>query len=422
MTVQVILGLPYLSKGALTQAARTLEAPVLLSANSFSRWRDDGQVPRGWEFNRLERGIRAARGDESPPTIAQSRRRMKEWQGWNLGQMIHADGLKEVHLDSAGFHAQAAWGGYPWTPEAYILGLCAAYPWTRFSSMDLCVEDEVAGDRTEVAERISKTIALNRQCSELARGVGIEDRLMPVIQGSLPDDYLRCFDALSGMIGEDRVIGVGSMCRRKASGEDGIVAVVDALDRALPKGVRLHLFGLKSDGAEAVASLHDRIASIDSQAYGVSARKEANERRTADPAFSKSNEFVAGIMTRWYVGQSRRMADPKPRSVQTGFSFASHGIGPRTVLDAMELHARRQINELIENGDLASDQVVGHHMILEWMADWPLPAGVRLMDPYITDDQLPACIRPDPDEDDRWADEFTDTWPVEDALYDEALT
>src|SRR3546814_4054981 len=83
---------------------------------------------------------------------------------------------------------------------------------------------------------------------------------MPVIQGANANDYLRRFDALEGMIGDERIIGVGSMCRRAVGGDDGIVSIVDALHRRLPRGIRLHLFGLKSDGAECVADLDGRVA------------------------------------------------------------------------------------------------------------------------------------------------------------------
>lgn len=416
MAVEVILGLPYLSGGALTTTARELDAPVLLSANSFSTWRDEGQVPAGWEFNRLERAIRSARGDDSPPTAAQSRRRIKEWTGWNLAQMRHSHGLREIHLDSAGFHAQAAWGGYPWTPEAYVFGLCAAFPWTRFSSMDLCVEEEVARDRIEVRERIAKTVALNLLCQSLSRDAGIDDRLMPVIQGSLPDDYLRCYDSLSGMIGENRVIGVGSMCRRRTTGEDGIISVVEALDRELPAGVTLHLFGLKSDAAETVAGIDRRIASIDSQAYGVTARKEATERRRRDPAFSKTNVFVSGIMANWYRGQKRRMASPRERTLQPGFCFPTAEMGPRTVMDALEMHARREINDLIEQGEMDHDRIVCHHTLDGWMSDWILPEGVKMTDPYLSEDQLPPELRSSAEP---WqSDDPSRLWPVEDEFHD----
>src|SRR3546814_12529516 len=84
--------------------------------------------------------------------------------------------------------------GFLWSPEEYIFGLCAAYPWARFSSLDQCVEPEIAPNRFIVEERISKTINLNKTCQMLANDVGIGDRLMPVIQGANANDYLRCFD------------------------------------------------------------------------------------------------------------------------------------------------------------------------------------------------------------------------------------
>lgn len=412
MTVEVVLGLPYLSGGALTRTARDLRATVLLSANSFSRWRDEGPVPKGWEFSRLERYVRARTHDRSPATTAQTKRRVREWTGWNLAQMRHAGGLVDVDLDSAGFHAQAAWGGFPWTPETYVLGLCAAYPWRRFSSMDLCVEEEVAADRIEVRERVAKTVALNMRCSALAADVGIQDRLMPVIQGSLPEDYLRCYDALSGMIGDERVIGVGSMCRRGTGGENGIVAVVEALHRELPKGVRLHLFGLKSDGAEAVADMDGRVASIDSQAYGVTARRRAAERRATDPGFSKTNVFVAEVMEEWYRGQVRRLTRPRAYRVQPMLPFGSCETQGRTVMDVMEDHARRQINGLVEEGEMGHDCLVTDALIASWMSDWDLPDGVSASDRYVSPGQLPCDIA------DLEPDAGPAPWLVEDDLYE----
>src|SRR3546814_12249416 len=117
---------------------------------------------------------------------------------------------------------------------------------------------------------------------------------------------LRCLDGLEWMVGDGRIFGVGAMGRRAVGGDDGIFSIVDALHRRLPRGIRLHLFGLKSDGAECVADLDGRVASIDSQAYGFRARAIANERRKDDPSFSKSNVFVAEVMEKWYRGQVAR--------------------------------------------------------------------------------------------------------------------
>lgn len=379
--VEVVLGLPYLSGGPLTTTARRLGATVLLSASAFSKHRDHGPVPARWS-------------DGNGPSGRV--RRMREWCGWNVGQMRHAEGLAGVDLDSAGFVAMALNNGFEWSPEQYVSGLCAAYPWRRFSSMDMCVEQEVASDRNAVRERIAKTVALNRECRLVAQDLGIDDRLMPVIQGATADDYLRCFDAMSGSIAEGKVIGVGSMCRRRTAGDDGIVAIVDRLDRELPRGVRLHLFGLKSDGAEAVAMLNARVASIDSQAYGVRARRLANDERRRDPSFSKSNAFVAGIMETWWRGQTARMARGSTATLQTSLPMPdAPETWPRTVWDALELRARAETNELIMAGELDASEMCGDNDLIAHvqMMMEDLPADVRASDPYTGLHQLPECAR-----------------------------
>lgn len=379
--VEVILGLPYLSAGPMTAAAKRLGAKVLISASAFCKFQDFGPVPERWLAK-----------DE----IGGRQKRMREWAGWNVNQLKHAAGLEGLLLDSAGFVAMSLHRAFPWTPEQYIHGLCAAYPWERFASMDQCVEPEVARDRHEVRERIAKTIALNRECRILARDAGIEDRLMPVIQGANADDYLRCFDAMSGSITPGMTIGVGSMCRRSTAGDDGVIAIVDRLDRELPPGIKCHLFGVKSDAAQAVAMLHNRVASIDSQAYGIRARRMAIENRRRDPAFSKSNAFVAGIMEEWWVGQVERMKRGAGEVLQTSLPMPPvPEQWPRTVWDALELRARAETNELIIAGELDASELCTHNDLIAHIQILMenLPEGVHPSDPYDGLHQLPESSR-----------------------------
>lgn len=363
MPIKVILGLPYLSNGPLLAKARELQAPILISASAFSRWRNESIDPPIRRPSWMG-GSDLALVDEFPTN------RLRTWEGWNLTSLKNAAGL-DVSLDSAGFVAMALHNGFPWSPEQYIFGLCAAYPWASFSSLDQCVEPQIAPNRYEVQERVSKTINLNKTCQMLANDVGIGDRMMPVIQGATADDYLRCFDALENLIGVDRTIGVGSMCRRKVAGEDGIVSIVEKLHRHLPPGVRLHLFGLKSDGAECVADLDNRIASIDSQAYGFRARKLAIERRKVDPSFSKTNVFVSEVMENWYRKQVARMENPRSRPMQSSLDFGSPAppAGSSYPWQAYEDKARAQINALIEEMQLDADEIISDAMVLAWMAD-----------------------------------------------------
>lgn len=119
--------------------------------------------------------------------------------------------------------------------------------------------------------------------------------------------YLRCLERMH-FPSNLKLLGVGSMCRRHVGGQRGILQIVDALDRALPTDVKLHLFGLKSTGMEEVRG-HPRVASVDSQAYGVRARHMALEGK-----HPKTERFVAGVMADWYAEQTLRIGEP-------GFEF-----------------------------------------------------------------------------------------------------
>ena len=117
---------------------------------------------------------------------------------------------------------------------------------------------------------------------------------MPVIQGRSRDDYERCVDALWSAMAPGAIIGVGSMCRRAITGPEGLVAIFEHLDRILPQEVRLHGFGVKGTALPYLTPLAHRIASIDSQAYGIAARREALRRGIA-----KSDALVADHLERW---------------------------------------------------------------------------------------------------------------------------
>ncbi len=153
--LEFLLGLPALADTELWRTALRLGAPVLVSANALSTWRTDHQGLRRWcGFSR-----------HTLPLVAQH----------------------PVSLDSGGFVAAVRYRGYPWT-VAHYTDLAAAAPWQCWFSLDLCVEDAVAGDREAVLDRISGTVRLNRDCLAAARRHGITDTFCPVIQGRHPDD------------------------------------------------------------------------------------------------------------------------------------------------------------------------------------------------------------------------------------------
>ena len=263
--IDFLLGLPSLRDGALWHAARALHAPVLISANALSRWRID------------HLGLRI-------------------WEGFET-RWMHLIASHPVALDSAGFVSAAHYRGFPWSTED-CLDVAAYAPFLWFASQDWCVEPEIARDECAVLDRISGTVRLNIAYLNCARRRGVGDRFVPVIQGWRPEHYERCVERMP-FVRDFPLVGVGSMCRRHVDGPDGILQVFDRLDDIFwGADVRLHLFGLKSQGI-AHASTRPRVASCDSQAYGVAARHNAHRART-----SKSDVMVARVMTTWYRKQS----------------------------------------------------------------------------------------------------------------------
>lgn len=325
MTIEVIVGLPHLAQGPILARAKALQVPTLISANALSRW----TARRGW----------------------------REWQGFALEPLRNAEGLKSVDLDSAGFSAMRAYGGFPWSTDQYM-ALAAAFPFRRFASLDYCCEPEIAHDREEVLDRLSRTIRANRDCRERACDLGILERFMPVIQGRIAADYERCLDALSLSVVPGAVIGVGSMCRRDLPGSEGLVAIFEHLHRILPAGVRLHGFGVKGAALPYLAAFGNRVASIDSQAYGIAARQMALRQGTA-----KTDALVADCLEQWLHRQIARLREPSIRLARSAEPFRAPP--PASDWEKAISMARQQIRDLIESGDL------DHHEITDgWIEQW----------------------------------------------------
>ena len=323
--IEIVVGLPHLADGALLARARHMQQPVLISANALSRWRGThGQ---------------------------------RDWAGWRLDQLRNAAGLRSLDLDSAGFTLMARYGGFPWSIADYM-ALAAAYPFRRVAAADYCCEREIARDREEVRDRISRTIRTNRECRDRAADLGILDRLMPVVQGRTPDDYERCVEALQRSLLPGTIVGVGSMCRREIAGPEGLVAVVERLDRILPTDVRLHGFGVKGSALPYLRPFGARVASIDSQAYGIAARQDARRR-----GVRKSDALVADHMEAWTRRQLARRAEPS--RFPPSSSPAEPDPPPADRWEVAIARARAEIRTLIETGDLDHDGITA-----AWVESW----------------------------------------------------
>ena len=325
--ITVVIGLPHLADTAILRRAKTLGLHALVSANAFSRWH-------------MRDGVR-------------------EWRGWNLTPLANAAGLPSLMLDSAGFTALATYRGYPWTIAAY-LDLAEAYPFRLFAAPDYCCEAEVAADREEVLDRMARTTGAFNEARRHAADRGIADRLMPVLQGRTPDDYERHADQFAHVIRPGMTIGVGSMCRRPVGGSEGLVAVFERLDRVLPAGVLLHGFGVKGTMLSFVGHLAHRIISVDSQAYGVAARRDALARQVA-----KSDRLVSRHLARWAAEQEARLAGRQRRIVYPPNAPELHPSGAWAEALA---RARAEIRALIASGELDHDALTAP-WVEQWAAD-----------------------------------------------------
>lgn len=279
------LGLPD-TRADYVDAARSMGAPILLSASAFTRrWPEEDR----------------ARDLPHPGFRLTNRETILE----RLKGVDYA-------LDSAGYVIQSHWGGYIWQIEQHVR-LAGAYPWTWWAAPDVCCEPEVAANREEVWARIALTIGLYRRACDEADRQNVRHP-MPVLQGYAWEDYLRCYERLAPP-DDASIIGIGSMCRRHLKGENGLEQVLDRLGRELPKNMKVHLFGIKSTAMAAIAYTHPFVASVDSQAWGVSLRRNHPTGRT--------NAISVEYMRRFYETQTRHIGEATHASSQIMLSIPS---------------------------------------------------------------------------------------------------
>ena len=200
----------------------------------------------------------------------------------------------DIFLDSAGFTAMRHWGGFPWTTDQY-LGLVSQGTWTHWSQMDLCCEPEIAKDEVEVLGRVQGTADLLDELTTKARARGMSLPL-PVLQGWSPTHYRRSAELADNILGGTwpDLIGVGSVCRRDVHGPNGVLSIVDELDTFLPQGVRIHLFGVKSQALAALQG-YDRVSSTDSMAWDLRVRwacRKTGESYTMDKRIAGMHQWV----------------------------------------------------------------------------------------------------------------------------------
>lgn len=209
----------------------------------------------------------------------------------------------DVALDSGGFVAMKRYGGYRWSVEQYAqLALSLRPAW--WAQMDFCCEPEIAADKAAVFARIDRTVEHLEACRATARRIGAPAPLV-VLQGWEPRDYTQG-PAFAPGFAWPALVGVGSVCRRHVKGPSGLLAVIDALDRAIPRHVQFHLFGVKSSALpELLSRWPGRLGSVDSMAWNMAARWDAVHAGEVC-----NNEFRAARMRAWYLKQTAAAVPP----------------------------------------------------------------------------------------------------------------
>jgi hypothetical protein len=178
-------------------------------------------------------------------------------------------------IDSGSYTELTMHGRWETSPARYIDDV-ATYV-ERIGGLDfaapqdwMCEPHMIERTGLSVREHQERTVAnfleLRRQAPELP--------FIPVLQGWEIADYTRCVDlyAAAGVdLAAEPLVGVGSVCRRQATGEIGhLMSSLSSLS--------LHGFGVKTAGLCSYGHLLKR---GDSLAWSFRARSIANERRAA---------------------------------------------------------------------------------------------------------------------------------------------
>lgn len=134
----------------------------------------------------------------------------------------------------------------------------------------MCEPDMLAKTGLTVQEHQRRTVDNFVELQHLWDG-NDDNPYMPVIQGWLPDDYLRCLDmyATRGIdLAKYPIVGLGSVCRRQASSQiDTVISTILQHDPEMP----LHAFGVKAGGLKLYGR---KILTCDSMAWSFQARRE----------------------------------------------------------------------------------------------------------------------------------------------------
>ena len=174
-------------------------------------------------------------------------------------------------LDSGGFTELALHGRWATSPAAYAVAVrryrdeVGGLDWAAPQDW-MCEPFMLARTGLTVIDHLRLTVRNYLELHDLAPDLPF----VPVLQGWTGSDYLRCADLYerAGVdLQEERIVGMGSVCRRQATGEIEVIAQALAA-----RGLHLHGFGVKTSG---LARYAEHLVSADSLAWSLEARRTA---------------------------------------------------------------------------------------------------------------------------------------------------
>jgi hypothetical protein len=164
-----------------------------------------------------------------------------------------------LFLDSGAQQFYSKFNGldYPYTPRQYLdfaLRIGADF----IAMLDLPL-DILVPRGLSVTEGVRRTIELGVETIALAEGMGILNRVVPVLQGyDDPSQWLECLDRYRehGVTPQRfKYWGLGSLCMARSARL--VESVVKAVKRALGENARIHVFGISMSSLRRVYSLID---------------------------------------------------------------------------------------------------------------------------------------------------------------------
>lgn len=185
-----------------------------------------------------------------------------------------------VFIDSGAFSELSAHGRWTWPAHdfaAFIADLVRRVEHVEHVGIQdwMCEPHILAKTGATVEEHQRRTVDSFLELRRLAPKVP----WVPTLQGFTAAEYLRCaemYDAAGVALEDQRLVGLGSVCRRSNTTE--IEQVIDAVRAGLPTRIRLHGYGVKSRGTLRACY---KLASFDSMAWSREARELEVDLRQA---------------------------------------------------------------------------------------------------------------------------------------------